>query len=265
MKQVGPGGFTIIETTLFLAIASFMLLIAMNSISGRNRLIQFTDSVRGLEAQLEKKQSEIRSGVTPSTNCRWDGSTYDFTNPGNGTCLFLGYIFEIGDFKQPAGTPDRSEITFHQVVGTRVTSRQLQNCADSGISALACANPAVSPVSEVYELPWGSEIFGGDYDSQESYGFALVREPSSTSVEAIVFRDLNLSNPDLLNETANPPDTVFDPSETANYCVMSADSELGAAITFGNAFREEAFQSSFEDLDGFPSVCGSGGSYDVYR
>ena len=55
--------FTIIETVLFVAISSLMILVAMNAIGSSQSNVQFTDSMRSLQSFIETQNSAATSGV----------------------------------------------------------------------------------------------------------------------------------------------------------------------------------------------------------
>jgi type II secretory pathway pseudopilin PulG len=60
-------GFTLLEVTLFLAISSSLALVAFVGLGPKLRNVRFTDSMRGVEASVQKTVTDSRSGLSKNS------------------------------------------------------------------------------------------------------------------------------------------------------------------------------------------------------
>lgn len=266
MKQVGRDGFTIIETVLFLALSSFMLFIAVQAIGNRSQKVQFTDGMRALEIFLDRHYDNIRNGTIDNTvNCSRTGFYVDLTGPDvPGDCIFLGYYFEFGDFTStPPQASSRRQVTAHQMVGVRLENNELEGCIDGGTYELKCVNPAPTGITTEFDIPWGIEIFGGEYNSSFNVtSIAMLRKPDSSSIVPVYI--LNGADPtNLQNYSKNFLTSVIDGGVRqsviergeAHLCFASVDRRSVASINIGESFRQESFELAFEESDDFYPAC----------
>jgi type II secretory pathway pseudopilin PulG len=114
------GGYTIIETLIFLAVSAAMFIAAMAFVSGQQNRAEFVNAVRNFEQQLIDVGNDVATGYYsyPSgLTCNADGSN----NPqvgatGPNRCILLGMVLKFGE----GGTLNQySKVT---MVGSRVNS-----------------------------------------------------------------------------------------------------------------------------------------------
>lgn len=258
------GGFTIIEVIIFLAISSFMIIIAATSIGGRTRDVQFTDAARSVESLVERHISLVETGslIDDGAECRWDGSSYRFDS-SNGTCVFLGYMFEFGDYLNSNATnPERGEVYVYQMFGKRLSSSDLASCLapDPSVGPLYCAQPIRVPSAPVaeFKIPWGVEVVGTKYysyrDSNGVYtrdinpkAVGYLKDPSNQNVQpiAVARRAYGVSMESFENlfddqriYDLNNVYTRLDGEFSAAICLSNRDN-LTAEIGFGHHERQE--------------------------
>lgn len=91
------GGYTIIETLIFLAISSLLFLSAVSTIGGRQASVQFTQATRDAQSKIQELINQVSTGYYPSAGytCTASVAGLSFTNISSvqGTskdCVFLG-------------------------------------------------------------------------------------------------------------------------------------------------------------------------------
>jgi len=241
MLRGGNKAFTIIETILFLAVSSSLILIAMNSIGSKQNRVQFTDSMRSLESFINNQRSATVNGVNDSP-----GDCISTGGAGVDECIILGrvIIFQDGTY---GGDP--SDIDYFAVIGDRLTSEQASTC---GNNRLRCANPRVedSAVSRNDRIDWGAEFVSGVHrmangDEYPSRAFGFLRDPRSSAVNIITYTD---STQDLAGgviserTTYNTGTTEMAYGNTsAEYCFVSATGNLNAVILIEGSQVELVF------------------------
>lgn len=108
MRGVGKvlPGYTLIEVLIVLAVSGALLVSAASLITGRQQRIRFTQSVVGLEQQLQDTFNDASTGYFPSNgdfSCTSSGGTLTLTSGGgssteqgaNDGCIFVGKLLHF--------------------------------------------------------------------------------------------------------------------------------------------------------------------------
>lgn len=161
MKQP-LGGFTIIESMIFLAVSAVMFAGVFAVYRDSQQSTQFSQAVRELESDLNGILNDTEAGVVPSLEdieCRYEGVntqptfyTVSGATPGdNNDCIFIGKIIQFGD-----GT-DRE--TYH--VHTLIDRNRTYKAAGGENSTLAVLRSTSAPVFDATDsrkTKWGLEF-----------------------------------------------------------------------------------------------------------
>jgi type II secretory pathway pseudopilin PulG len=98
-----PEGFTIVETLIFLAVSSAILVSALVLVGGSQSKTQFNTAMNDVSEQITKVINNVSNGYYPSQNtgCEIDGNNLSF--PGTKelgesvNCVYLGRIIEFNN------------------------------------------------------------------------------------------------------------------------------------------------------------------------
>ena len=261
-KQTCSRGFTIIEVILFLAISSLLILMATRSIGSRTKTTQFTDAVRSLESFFERRIALVEAGslVDDNVNCSYNpglpsSPRYDLVSPSDGSCTFLGYMFEYGDVDDANATdPAQYEIHVYQMFGRRLSSADIASCPDPS-EPLICAEPVRVPQTPVerYTIPWQTRITHTHWNKPKISGY--LKSPANQSIVPVVikraaapianFEEVLDDDPSIYK--INPPHHPH--SELGVYfstglCITDLESRV-AEIWFGWTERNEVIETRF--------------------
>jgi type II secretory pathway pseudopilin PulG len=114
------GGYTIVETLIFLAVSAAMFIAAMAFVSGQQNRAQFVNAVHDFEQQLTDISNNVSTGYYeyPSgLTCNVDASnTPQPGAAGSGKCILVGVAIKLGE-----GGDDESYSTV-TLVGSKVNS-----------------------------------------------------------------------------------------------------------------------------------------------
>ena len=159
------GGYTIVETMIFLAVTGVLLISAMSLMSGRQASVQFSQAVTDAQSRMQDIIGQVATGYVPPANykCKVD-------NPGNAAskpsfdiattsqqgssdaCVFLGkaVVFNDGD--------DGGQASIMSIAARRL------NSSGREVSSLAEARPVpISKLSSVDTQPDTTENFTFDF------------------------------------------------------------------------------------------------------
>lgn len=105
MKRMHSGGYTIVETIIYLTVASALMTSAMLLISGRQERVRYTQSVATFEQKIKDTLNDVSTGYYPTGNdFRCTASSAGVVSFPTGTqeqgtntgCVFLGKAIELG-------------------------------------------------------------------------------------------------------------------------------------------------------------------------
>ena len=148
------GGYTVVETLIFLAVTSVIFISAALLISGRQARAQFESGVRGFETRLADIANNVATGyyespgktkacsVTP-TGPRFDGADTDLGM--NKNCVFVGTVIKLGD-----GT-NKENLIQYDMAGLRKNG-------DLDVTSLAEAKPQILDTGTPTSFPIGGGI-----------------------------------------------------------------------------------------------------------
>lgn len=153
----GYSGYTLIEVMIFIAATSFLLVIALTNIGGRQAQVQFSQGVRDLESKLNDIINDVSTGYFPTNTTL----TCDATAPGRpiiggsgagndglGTdedCLYAGKALQFS----PGG--DDNKVLVYSLAGRRnVSGSPVVNLDDA--APVAIYLPGTSSTDSVEEI-----------------------------------------------------------------------------------------------------------------
>lgn len=100
------GGYTIIETMIFLAITGFLFFAAITAVGGRQASVQFSQGTRDMQADLERIINQVSTGYYPGGNlsCSVAGGAASAPTINSGAeqqgssndCVFIGKALQLG-------------------------------------------------------------------------------------------------------------------------------------------------------------------------
>ena len=257
------------ELILFLALSGLVFLIGFSGISGRNREVQFSDSIRTLDAYLQGHLNDVFNGVNN------DAIAVD--NTGDEVLLgkYFAFCTETNSDAQCSGS-DGARVLVYDVVGDKL-SRSIIADITSGAATcpglppgplatndvdaqlLDCSRPRIVGDPEVESIDWGTQFLSGNAGVRNyaAAGFAMLRSPNSTRVVNIVhWTDSSTagsppSDNDFLDAAENMNDMFYsgangyDPSGSMQFCFQSPDEKYSAVIV-GLAERQTSFELEFD-------------------
>lgn len=141
LKSLSRGGFTILETMMFLAVTSLVFIAAMQYVSGRQNREFFISSVRDFETKLLDVANDVSTGFYQSggsLRCSATGPSGspafsaggDDTLGTNTDCIFVGTVLKLGD------GGDKQKYTQYSMGG-------LRKSGGSYVTNLAMSKPRV--------------------------------------------------------------------------------------------------------------------------
>jgi type II secretory pathway pseudopilin PulG len=177
------GGFTIIETLIFLAVSGLMLVMALMFISGKQARQQFQSSVRDFESRLTDIANDVSSGYYQNGEeiaCLVNSSGEPYfpsaqpTKPlgSNTPCIFVGTVVKLANGDSSSG---REQMIQYTMAGTRTAGGK-------DVTTLDQANPRVINRGDNYSI---KSIGGGI--SVQCVGVGSSCSSTSTDNTAIGF------------------------------------------------------------------------------
>lgn len=143
-QGVRVGGYTIVETLIFLAVSAAMFVSAMALISGQQNKVQFVNDVRDFEAQMTDVANNVSTGFynnSATFSCTKDVLNRPVISVGantvgtHGECIFIGTVVRLGD------SGSRDVYDEYPMAGARLSA------TGNDVINLVQANPAPIDVS----------------------------------------------------------------------------------------------------------------------
>lgn len=238
------GGYTIVETLIFLAVSGMMFFSAIALIDGRQNRAQFTSAVRDFETQLRDVANNVSSGYfsRPSDfSCKRDPTEpvgYKI-NPGldpnsTGDCMLVGTVIKLGS----GGVGDNlGQYSFIPMAGLRLTA------SNKDVASLAEAKPsAINAGIELKNLQYGTRIVCvkvgpsapcASVDDHAAFGFfSRLRsvegsKGGSLQTDVITFQDARTTDTVAIAETKVSTPTFAYPSSPTAFSGISVCLEGG--------------------------------------
>ncbi len=138
-------GYTVLEVLLFIAMSSFLLIVAVSNISGNQRRVQFSQGVRDFESELNDILNDVPTGFFPTNSTL--SCTASVSGPviGDGGNAGLGQNAQcvyVGKALQFAPDGNQSTVLIYSLAGLRVTSTGDPVRTVDEAQPVAIANPA---------------------------------------------------------------------------------------------------------------------------
>lgn len=178
------GGFTIIETTLFLAVTSVLILAIIAGAGASLNNQRYRDSVESFKSLVQQQYTNlanVQNGRTDNWSCAANG-TVTQGGPvteirGQSNCFLLGKYMRI----------DRGDVTIYTLVGSQVATPGADDVAS--LTTSYAINASTTEIED-RNLEWGSEIAwatAGPVDTNGSQtprqlGILFIRSPNSGQI-----------------------------------------------------------------------------------
>jgi len=154
------GGYTIVETLIFLAVSGLMFFSTMLLIGGQQNKTQFVSAVRDFETQLKDVANNVSTGYydrPTNLSCTINGAYPDpqvggDTIGSSGNCMFVGVVVKLGN--GPDGELEKYSTI--PMAGLRLAAGLNKDVKD-----LSQARPTVvSPSVETKSFQYGTRVGG---------------------------------------------------------------------------------------------------------
>lgn len=185
MGTRAQGGFTIIETTLFLAITGLLILMMVGGAGASLNIQRYRDSVESFKSLVQKQYaalSSVQNSRTDSWSCSASSAVVEDSISGDvrgqSDCLLVGKYLRISG----------SDVTSYTILARKIGSTQ-----KSDIEAMKqdYAMNVSTPDTEDLKLEWGTRIAwtkpGSSIDAgaaavKRNMGILFIRSPYSGQV-----------------------------------------------------------------------------------
>ena len=159
LRSGASGGYTIVETMIFLAVTSLLFVAAMTAIGGKQASVQFAQATRDAQSQIQKVINEVSTGYYPSGGsftCTVGPTALDIPTfsavaslqGSSNDCVFLGKAVQLG-------TDDVDKETYNVI---NMAARRL-NVSGKESSSLKEALPTAIPgITESFRLQFGLSV-----------------------------------------------------------------------------------------------------------
>lgn len=186
-------GFTIVEISLFFAVASMLLFVLMVGITLTVQRQRFSDSVNSAQSFLQQQYNETQTTI----NNRENSPCGTAVNRGTSDCLVLGKII---DLQAPANAEGDNIVRSYDIVANADLPANISSLDD--ITLLNQINPtAIREVNndQEYIVAWGAQL----RDVRDTHGeddpasstptrYVLVlRSPASGLIQTYTLSDTN--------------------------------------------------------------------------
>lgn len=154
-----PGGYTIVETMIFLAVTSLFFVAAMTAIGGKQASVQFTQGTRDAQSNIQDIINQVATGYYPSGGsftCNVgplasDAPTFTSVASEQGSsdkCVILGKVLQLG-----TNDPGKDAYNVINVAARRV------NVTGKEVSSLTEALPTAIPgITEGFKFQYGIAV-----------------------------------------------------------------------------------------------------------
>jgi len=205
MRLSKQNGFTILEVLIFLAVSSLMFVSAMRAISGRQKQVQFTQSVQEFDAKFKDLINDVTTSYYPtndSVDCSVSGGEVQI-NPGmdqslgtNDDCVYVGKVVHF----QNEGND--TALRIYAMAGKRYSDNFLtpsSSISEAKPKAVTSTNIGFTESAEDYVTIYGlritrvirpiSNVVFTDYGSiaiMSNFGGSSISEAQSSQIGGIL-------------------------------------------------------------------------------
>lgn len=259
------GGYTIVETLIFLAVSAALFVAAMFLIGGQQNKAQFVNVVRDFETRLTDIANDVSTGyyeTVPGMKCEFgpQGPTFLATGGDLGTnkgCIFVGKVVKFGSIYP---TVESSKYTVLTMAGNRTTTLNGPTAVSSIGESLpkVIALPLPDITFETVNFGYGATIervtYNNGSDAAGAIGFFTTfqgsplkkdsgsRQVTTLPYNSVVFGDNATNTQNKLNNIMSVPIIGTDysssslptnPSGGVTVCIRSGGTKQYALIKLG--------------------------------
>jgi hypothetical protein len=174
--KIASGGYTIVETLIFLAVSGMLLVSVMGVISGQQSKTEFTTALRDFESRLQDVVNDVSTGYYPTNNNI--GCTAGVGGPSlggpvkqqgtNDQCVFVGKVLHFAPEGQ-LGTMNSYTLVGARQTGSPGSERDVRNLDEANPIAVIDGS-----LSESNTLSSGLEFRKVLVGNSGVYGIGLV-------------------------------------------------------------------------------------------
>lgn len=166
MKTGGqqPGGFTIIESMIFLAVSGALLLSALILVGGQQPRAQFNEAINEANSSIQDVLNDVSDGFVPinsDLSCTVNGTSLLFKKAGadaygeNTECMFIGKVLQTG-----VGS-DQNLFNVYTIAGRRTNGSNDVASLDQALpTAITVQSPDIDQHPELDKTDHNSFKFG---------------------------------------------------------------------------------------------------------
>jgi type II secretory pathway pseudopilin PulG len=245
-----PHGYTIVEVLVFMAVSSFMFVLAAIFINGKQSSAEFTQAVNNVDAQIRETIDDVKNGFYPSNSnftCSASLSsgrpTFSSAAHEQGTnqdCIFLGKSIQFA-----VHGSNNSQYNVFSIVGRRLNNAMNAEVTSlSGVGTATFPTPLAPPftgatgidVTDAKTVPWSVKVTRVYYFPNSSPG-------SITDTGAVAFLS-SLANynvtTNLLNSGAQRLSLASVPGAALDQTAATASTNIGN-MTDANVHNDYQF------------------------
>lgn len=263
MKQGGdrkkPGGFTIVETLIVLAVTGLLFVSAVLLINGRQARTQFQTSINNLAQQVQQVINETQSGYYTGSNsfsCTSSAGSVTLSagSAVNGQCVFVGKVLQFGTAADP------SQLVTYPVVGSKGTNTTIAATNPVAVYDSASGVDASSVLNMQYGLTpvgsggsWGMYYNGvaanqtgamgflagdssGNFASLDASGAGYSSGSQQVSLYAVKNTQPDMDKPSMVSAiNAHAPLPNLVPATSVSVCVASGSTNQSGRLTVSSS------------------------------
>ena len=249
MGSTDQKGFTIIETSLFLAVSALLFVTLFSGVSLAVQRQRYTDSVQSTHSFLQKQFNETLNVVN---NREADPCPPADSEIGASNCVVMGKAIQFPTF---SSADNKEAIKIFNIIGEEPTSLpagQEPTIADYKPRLIQDNN------QEEFLIPWGAEITGSALIKGHSKSgrntVALIRSPESgaTFVYALYLSSnpletTVLNSTSLISEGRLIPSNQVSTTQPVRFCLKSEDiTNAKALIEFNGTGSQDGVTVKFD-------------------
>lgn len=259
------GGYTIVETLIFLAVSATMFLMAMGLIRGQQNKTEFTNSTRELESRLAELTNNMATGYYQNTanfSCSVDGSnkpvfsTASKEQGSNKDCILVGTVIKFNSDDTYDQFTMAGARKFGSSLVTNLFDAQPQAVYEAGGVPILNVAPRsttlygskVGCIAKAASCTPGANTAAaiGIFASLSAVGTGLDKQGSSVQSDLIFYPsgvvDKSDSNPASVATKISSPVTLYDPVFLAanqnplsgvTICLLSGTTDQYALLHLG--------------------------------
>lgn len=248
-------GFTIIEVSIFLAISSLMLVIAIAGTANAINTNRFTDTMRSTQAYVQSQYAAVLNGLNPRGGneiCNSSiVSTGGSSQAGTSNCYLMGKLIQFSG--------GGSVIKSYYVVGSAPTTAPQPGLSDEALVAEYGLHAVQNVAADSFNIPWAATVEGscapitvstgtcyGSKSKVDSY--LVVRSPATGNILTYAFKagGFPSGNGDLSSYVTVANHTSTGTNAETNVCIKSSDNGFEGMIMLAPSGGEAGIVTNFD-------------------